>query len=68
VPPPRSAAVRKLDELLDGLRSSSSSTSNQLPKNETRKATTAQGGGTPPIARDVSARVRLFPSPLFHSN
>lgn len=42
-PPPRSAAVRKLDELLDGLRSSS--TSNQQPKNETRKATTAQGAG-----------------------
>jgi hypothetical protein len=42
-PPPRSIAVRKLDELLDGLRSSS--TSNQQPKNETRKATTAQGAG-----------------------
>lgn len=42
-PPPRSAAVRKLDELLDGLRSSS--TSNQQPKSETRKATTAQGAG-----------------------
>ena len=42
-PPPRSAAVRKLDELLDGLHSSS--TSNQQPKNETRKATAAQGAG-----------------------
>jgi hypothetical protein len=63
--PPRSAAVRKLDELLDGLRSSSSSISNQLPKNETRKATTVQGGRPPSIARDVTARVRIFPNPLF---
>ena len=42
-PPPRSSSVRKLDELLDGFRSSS--TSNQQPKNETRKAATAQGAG-----------------------
>jgi len=42
-PPPRSAAVRKLDELLDGLRSSS--TSNQQLKSETRKPTTGQGAG-----------------------
>ena len=42
-PPPRSAAVRKLDELLDGLRSSS--TSIQQPKSETRKPTTGQGAG-----------------------
>src|SRR6266403_2621497 len=40
-PPPRSAAVRKLDELLDGLLLSS--TSNQQPKIETRKATTVLG-------------------------
>jgi hypothetical protein len=39
-PPPRSAAVRKLDELLDGLRSSSTS-NQQQPKNETGKVTTA---------------------------
>jgi hypothetical protein len=41
-PPPRSAAVRKLDELLDGLRSSSTS-DQQQPKNETGKAPTALG-------------------------
>lgn len=37
-PPPRSDAVRKLDELLDGLRSSPTGTSNQ----QHRKATTGQ--------------------------
>ena len=42
-PPPRSAAVHKLDELLDGLRSSS--ISNQQPKSENRKAVTGQGIG-----------------------
>ena len=44
-PPPRSAAVPKVDKLLDSLRSSS--TSNQQPKmNESRKATIVQGAGT----------------------
>jgi len=40
-PPPRSAPVRKLVELLDGLHPSSTST--QQPKSETRKATTVLG-------------------------
>ncbi len=41
-PPTRSAAVRRFDELLDGLRSSSISNQQQ---SEIRKAATAQGTG-----------------------
>jgi hypothetical protein len=43
-PPPRSAAVRRLDELLSGL--ASSSTSNQPPKNEIKRAATAPGAAS----------------------
>jgi hypothetical protein len=42
-PPTRSATVRRFDELLDGL--CSSSTSNQQPKREIRTTATAQGTG-----------------------
>ena len=50
--------VRWLDELLGGL--SSSSTTNQPPRNITKKAMTVQVL-PPPIVRDVSAEVcRLF--------
>lgn len=43
-PPPRSAAVRRLDELLGGLHSLSASS--QPPKNETKRATTAAGAAS----------------------
>jgi hypothetical protein len=43
-PPARSAEVRRLDELLSGL--TSSSTSNQPPKNESKNATTAPGAAS----------------------
>jgi hypothetical protein len=73
-PPPRGAAVRKLDELLDGLRSSP--TSNQQPKNETRKVT-VQGAGASadregcfcqgqPLPSVSLPLFRLPPNPLFH--
>jgi len=83
-PPPRSATVRKLDELLDGLRSLS--TSNQHPKNETRKVTVHAGvsadregcfcQGTSAtsffkfLCLSFGPLFRFFPNPLFisHSN
>jgi hypothetical protein len=43
-PPPRSAAVRRLDELLSGL--TSSSTSNQSSRNEIKRAATAPGAAS----------------------